>query len=257
VLADITVMLLTFDEEANIGRTLGKLTWAKRILVIDSGSRDRTREIVAGYPQAEVIGRDFDSFAGQCNFGLDRIATEWVLSLDADYVLTDELIAEIAALRPEPDVSGYSAAFTYRVFGRRLHHSLYPPRTVLYRARRARYADDGHGHRVAITGRIVPLAGRIEHDDRKPLARWFSAQARYAALEAAHLTAANKATLPLIDRIRLMIVPAPLVVFLYTLIGKGCLLDGWPGWFYAAQRACAEIMLSLAILERRLRPGAD
>src|SRR5271165_4085026 len=100
-------MILTFNEEANIGRTLDKLTWAQKILIIDSGSTDHTLEIVGRYPQTVVIQRDFDTAALQCNFGLSHVKSEWVLSLDADYVLSDELISEIAALRPSNSVRGF------------------------------------------------------------------------------------------------------------------------------------------------------
>jgi glycosyltransferase involved in cell wall biosynthesis len=256
VLDDITPMILTFNEEANIGRTLDKLTWAKRILVIDSGSTDGTFAIIARYPQAQVMHRAFDSFAGQCNFGLQQIASEWVLSLDADYVLDDALIKEITALAPPADVDGFRARFVYCVAGRSLRGSLYPDRTVLYRRAQARYRDDGHGHRVAIDGRVAALGAPIYHDDRKPLARWFAAQLRYAAVEADWLTGGKKPNPDLMDRLRLMIVPAPPLAFLYTLIVKRCLFDGWAGWFYALQRLCAEVLLALEILDRRLRRAA-
>lgn len=248
-------MILTFNEEANIGRTLDKLTWARRILVIDSGSTDRTAEIVARYPQAEIVRRDFDSAAGQCNFGLTRVATDWVLSMDADYVLSDELIAEISALRPAPASKGYRARFVYRIFGRSLRGSLYPGRTVLYRRADARYVDEGHTQRVIVAGDVSPLAAPIYHDDRKPLARWIGSQARYAALEAGYLIG-RKDRLDLMDRLRLALLPAPFVVLIYTLIVRRCLFDGWPGWYYTLQRVGAEILLALEILDRRLRSRA-
>ena len=109
MLHDITPMILAFNEEANIGRTLAKLTWARRILIIDSGSTDRTLEIIAQHPQAVVIRRDFDSAAAQCNFGLSQIDSEWVLSLDADYVLSDGLISEIERLQPTDNIHGFWA----------------------------------------------------------------------------------------------------------------------------------------------------
>jgi hypothetical protein len=56
------------------------------------------------------------------------------------------------------------------------------------------------------------------------------------------------------DRVRLAAWPAPIAVFMYALILKGCLLDGWPGWYYALQRLVAETMLALELLDRRLRP---
>jgi len=81
----ITPLVVTLDEAPNIARTLDKLTWARRIVVVDSGSVDGTIEILKRYPQVDRFDRTFDSFAEQCNFGLAQVQTEWVLSLDADY----------------------------------------------------------------------------------------------------------------------------------------------------------------------------
>ncbi len=133
MLTEITPLILTFNEAPNIRRTLEKLTWAKEILVVDSFSTDETLEIVKSFPQTRIVQRKFDTFAGQCNFGLGEIKTEWVLSLDADYVLSDDLNREIAQLKSENDIAGYRAGFTFLIYGHRLRASLYPPRTVLYR----------------------------------------------------------------------------------------------------------------------------
>ena len=80
----ITPLIITYNEAPNICRTLGKLLWAQRIVVIDSGSTDGTVEILRGYPQVEVIQRPFINAASQCNFGLTQVVSPWVLSLDAD-----------------------------------------------------------------------------------------------------------------------------------------------------------------------------
>ena len=93
---------------------------------------------------------------------------------------------------------------------------------------------------MVIAGKILPLSGVIFHDDRKPLARWFASQRRYAHDEAEHLLEPGRKALGGIDRIRLAAWPAPLAIFIYTLIVKGCLLDGWPGWYYALQRLLFE-----------------
>ena len=249
--AQITPLLITYNESANIERVLAKLSWARRIVVIDSGSTDGTLEILAADPRVSVVHRAFDDFATQCQFGLTQIDTEWALSMDADYVLTDGLIAEIGALAPEPEVAGYEAGFRYCVWGRPLRGTLYPPRTVLYRVSRARYRNEGHGHRVQIDGAVRPLHGKILHDDRKSLGRWLGSQQRYAAIEAEHLLAAAPGELRGRDRLRLMAWPAPFLIFAYTLFAKGCLFDGWPGWFYALQRLLAEVMLALELIDRR------
>ena len=247
----ITPLIIAYNEACNIGRTLARLTWAKRIVVVDSGSTDATLEILGGYPQVEVVRHEFEDFASQCNLGLEYVKTPWVLSLDADYELSAELVGEIARLRPAEATSGYRAIFTYRIHGRPLRGSLYPPRIVLFRRDRGEYFQDGHAHRLRISGEILPFAGRVYHDDRKPLERWLTSQRRYARQEAERLASRSAATR--LDRLRRMAWPAPIAILLYVLFAKGCVLDGWPGWYYALQRAIAEALLALELMEKRFR----
>ncbi|MEB3160315.1 MAG: glycosyltransferase, partial [Synechocystis sp.] len=95
MLEQITPLILTYNEAPNIDRTLQKLTWAKRIVIIDSFSDDDTLEIIRQYHQVDFFQRKFDTHANQWNFGLDQIKTEWALSLDADYTLSDQLLLEL------------------------------------------------------------------------------------------------------------------------------------------------------------------
>lgn len=253
----ITPLIITFNEIDNLPRTLAALDWARRIVVVDSGSTDGTLERLRADPRIDVLIRPFDDFARQCQAGLARIDSEWVLSLDADYELTPALVTEIAAANPAGDTVGYAIGFDYCVHGHALRGSLYPPRVALYRQRDARYRMEGHGHRVELHGRIERLRGRIRHDDRKPLARWLSAQASYAKAEAGHLRAASWGELGWADRVRKLIVIAPWLVPLHCLLIKRGLLDGLPGWHYALQRGVAEAVLSLQLIESTLQaPGS-
>lgn len=248
----LTALVLTHNEKENIGRTLTALSWVPSIVLIDSGSTDGTQEIaLTAYPSVRIISRPFDSFAGQCNFGLSQISSEWVLSLDADYIVTPELGREVVVLDPPADVAGYSAKFRYCIHGRPLRNTVYPARTVLYRRALAQYLDEGHGHRVVVRGKIEPFAGKIDHDDRKPLQYWIEAQDRYARVEARHLLSQPFSGLNFQDRLRRRILFAAPAIFLYLLFGKGLILDGWPGWFYVAQRTFAELLLSMRLLFSR------
>ncbi len=248
-LSEITPLILTYNEAPNLDRTLQKLSWAKRILIIDSFSTDTTLEIAAAYPQVEVLQRSFDTFADQCNFGLSHIGTPWVLSLDADYVLTTTIIEAISVLIPSEDVNAYRVQFKYCIFGKPLRGTLLPPRTVLYKVENAVYQNDGHAHRVQITGKTGTLSGYIYHDDRKSLSRWLWAQDRYLILEAQKLSQTPFQELSLGDKLRKLKLPAPFIVFFYCLILKGGILDGWRGWYYACQRLLAELLLVLRLLE--------
>jgi glycosyltransferase involved in cell wall biosynthesis len=250
--ARTTPLLITYDEAPNIRRVIEKLLWARRIVVVDSGSKDGTLDILRAYPQVDVIYRPFVDFASQCNFGLRQVDTPWVLSLDADYDLSDELVTELEHLVPSESTAGFRARFVYRTYGRALRGTLYPPRTVLYRKELASYQNEGHGHRVVVRGNILELKEIIFHDDRKPLSRWILSQQRYAREEASYLFKVSRARLSRTDKIRLMGWPAPILILFYTLFAKGCILDGWPGWHYALQRSFAETLIALEIVDRRL-----
>jgi glycosyltransferase involved in cell wall biosynthesis len=249
----ITGLVLTRDEAPNIARTLGKLAWLPSIVVVDSESTDATTDIAAGFPNVRVVTRRFTTHAEQWNFGLEQtgIQSEWVLALDADFVLTDALVREIQALQPHAATVGYWASFEYCIDGRPLRGAAYPPVAVLYRRVHGRYEQDGHTQRVRLTGPVGSLVAPIHHDDRKPLAHWLAAQSRYMALEAEKLSRPG-ATVGLVDRLRKLIVIAPPAMFLYCYIVRGGILDGRAGLFYALQRAVAEGILSLFLVRRLL-----
>ena len=144
----LTALVLTYNEQDNIRRNLEALVWVPKVIIVDSVSNDETLEIARSFPNVQIIQRVFDSHANQWNAGLDRIDTEWTLTLDADYVLMAELQEEIKKLQPPSDLALYWGDFDYCIFGRPLRGSLYPPRVVLYRRSGAVYHNEGHGRRL-------------------------------------------------------------------------------------------------------------
>ena len=252
MLDQITPLILTFNEVPNIARALQSLSWAKDIVIVDSFSDDDTVEIASSFPNVRVVQRTFDSHKNQWEFGLKEtgITTPWVLALDADYVISDELTTELRNLQPQPETLGYRANFVYCINGKKLNSGIYPPVTVLYRRESAAYVQDGHTQRVSLDGTIETLRSPIFHDDRKSLKRWFNSQTRYTELEAQKLLSADPATLSLADRLRRWRFVMPPVMLVYCLIVRGGVFDGWAGFYYAFQRALAESMLSLQLIER-------
>ncbi len=251
-LADITPLILTWNEEPNLRRCLERLRWASRIVVVDSGSTDGTLAIAAEYPQVEVVERAFDDHMKQWNFGLDHVRTGWVLSLDADYILPESLKEEMMTCVLTEGISAYEVSFRYCMFGNPLRGTLYPPRAVLFHKDKCRYAQDGHTQTLKVEGGIGSLSSIIDHDDRKPLSRWLDSQRKYAVLEAEKLLA-EKSPSSLADRLRKRIWPAVPAAFLYTLFAKRLIFDGWPGMYYVLQRTYAELLLSLELLDRKIR----
>ena len=249
--AEITPVVLTRDEETNIGRTLGQLRWAREVLVVDSESSDRTREIAASFPNARIAIRRFDDFAGQWSHAASMIKTGWLLALDADYVVTEALAAELDALAPPPDVDGYEAAFRYAINGHPLRGALYPPHIVLVRRGAATFAMDGHAYRIRVPGRVERLRHPIIHDDRKDLRRFIARQKKYMREEAAKLRALPWRAANRTAKIRKLRVVAPFAVALHTLLVKRAVLDGRAGWRYALERVLAEVILSWELIRGR------
>jgi glycosyltransferase involved in cell wall biosynthesis len=254
MLEQITPLILTYNEAPNIGRALERLEWARDIVVMDSFSRDDTLEIVARFPQARALQRKFDCLENQWNFGLKEVGirSEWVLALDADYIVTPELLEEIKNLQPLPSVSGYRVCFQYCIYGQPLRGSAYPPVVVLFKRGKASYRQDGHAHRVVVKGQVENLRGLMLHDDRKPLSRWLNSQDLYQKLESEKLTGPEVGKLSLADRIRRLRFISPFVVFFYCLVVKRGILDGKAGFYYAFQRMLAETLLSLRLLDQEL-----
>jgi len=253
-LHSITPLVLTFNEQENIDRCLNNLSWAKTVVVVDSESSDQTVDQIKRFPNASVASRRFTNHTDQWNYGLSRVASEWVLTLDADYVVTEELVDELKALQPNHDV--YEAAFAYCVHGKALRASLFPPRALLFRPAKFSYRADGHTQLLDTSNTEVgKLRTQILHDDRKPLSRWVNSQLKYAELEASKLASTPHAQLGWKDRLRTKYVLAPILTVFYCLFVRGLILDGWPGIYYTMQRVFAELTLSMVLLDSKLRNG--
>src|SRR5262245_31454701 len=255
MLDHVTPVLLTHNEVQNIARTLSHLAWARDIVVVDSDSTDGTLAVLADFPNVRVFKRSFDSHGNQWRYAVEetQIATDWILRLDADYQVSDGLVAEIAALDPSATVSAYRISFDYAIFSRKLLSSLYPANTVLLRKGHFSVRDKGHTEAWDVNGPVATLRATIVHDDWKPIGQWLIGQVRYMQRELDYL---HLQTGGLVRWLRLRPPLMPIAVFLYCLFGKGLLFNGRAGIFYALQRLVAEAALSLMVLEKKLRNQA-
>jgi glycosyltransferase involved in cell wall biosynthesis len=251
LLAQVTPLILTRDEEANIERTLAQLVWAEDVVIVDSFSTDATLDIARCFPNVRVFQREVDTLAEQTNFGLQQVRTPWVLLLDADYYVPADFTEELRKLDPPPNIRAYRGGFRYAVNGRPLRASLYPPRIVLLHREHARAWQDGHAHRILADGDVGELTAKIIHDDRKSFARFLERQKKYMRQEAEKLRHADPRALSVAGRVRKLIVVAPFAVVVHTLFVKGLILDGVAGLRYTWERFVAELMLSRELLRRR------
>jgi glycosyltransferase involved in cell wall biosynthesis len=252
MLDHITPVLLTHNEDQNIGRTLSRLSWAKDVVVVDGGSTDRTLSILAGCANLRVFKRRFDTHANQWRYAVEetQIATDWILRLDADYQVSDALVSELTRLDPNAPVNAYRIGFDYAIFSQKLFSSLYPANTILLRKDKFSVRDRGHTEAWDVEGPVATLSGRILHDDWKPTEQWMIGQTRYMQRELEWLRVDGAG---LVRWLRLRPPLMPIFVFLYCLFGKGLIVNGRAGIFYALQRMIAEGVLSLMVLEAKLR----
>lgn len=254
MLAHITPVILTYNESANIGRSLERLAWAREVVIVDSGSTDDTLAIAGRFPNVRTVQRPFDTHAQQWRFAVEEtgVASDWVLRLDADYMLEPALRDEIAGLAPAAETAACEIAFTYCIEGKPLRASLYPALPVLFRRGKGRFVQDGHTEKLRIDGPVVKLRNRLLHDDRKSLERWLQSQSRYQAAEAEKLLSRPWSELGWADRLRRTRVLGPPAVAVHCLIVKGLVFDGTAGLLYTAQRVTADVILSMHLLRRDL-----
>lgn len=252
VLDQVTPLVLTYNEEPNIARCLAHLRWAKRIVVVDSGSTDGTLEILHQDVRVRVIHNAWPGFAEQRNHGMQFIDTPWVLSLDADYVISPAMVESLVAALQTDGYSAWEAAFSYWIWGAPIRGAILPPREILFNKSSCHYVPDGHSEKLVVDGQVGRLDSRLWHDDRKSLKRWIGSQITYSEQESRKLLLAKKSDLSWPDKIRSVTLLGPILVPALSLT-RGGILSGWRGIYYAVQRGLAELMLVLCLLDLRLR----
>lgn len=187
---NLTAIILTRNEEKNIGECLDSIRdFARRAVVVDCGSADRTVEI-ARAKGAEVVFHEFRYYADQMNWAIDHIGidTEWVLRLDADERMTPEAIAECLPIMRAPrseGICGITMEATYYFLGRPILHGLRKKRKMmLFRRGCGRMEDRRRDPYSLLTeGRNVSIRSRFLHYDFKDLSSYIRRYNWYTARE--------------------------------------------------------------------------
>lgn len=242
-LAEVTPVVLTFNEELNIGRTLESVRDFECVVVVDSGSTDRTEEISRGFPNVKWFCRAFDGHVSQWTFALHEtgIRSEFVLALDADMSISRELAQEIANVASGGLADAGLISVAYQIRGVDLCGSLYPSELRLLRRPMARVTSAGHTQKFAVSGRVHRLRARLIHDDRKPLERFVRAQLGYSAKELPRLFSSEAPKLS--ARVRRAFPFTPIAVWAWAWIRAGGPLRGAAARRYALERLLYEAML--------------
>jgi glycosyltransferase involved in cell wall biosynthesis len=246
----VTPLILSFNEEVNLGRTLAALTWAERIVVLDSGSTDRTRDIAIGFPNVTWLTRPFDTHGQQWRFGIQVAGedSDYVLALDADMQMTSEFVGELEERFLTGDYVGGVLRFRYLLEGHPLFGSLYPSQLRLFRPKEVEVRQPGHTQEFVIAGSVYHFKTPVYHDDRKSLERFVTAQLKYTQL---NFDMIQRGDARLRDRIRLLGLGPPLGG-LYAYLRAGGPLKGYRALRYAYERTIQETLLAIRLLNNKI-----
>lgn len=243
----VTVIVLTRDEEVNVAHALSSAAWAAQVVVVDSGSTDRTVQI-ARTAGATVVETHWRGFGAQREFALrmPEVEHDWVYFLDADEWVSDDLAVAITAAVQSGVHDAYWQYVRLVFQGRWIRHcGWYPSARLVRLMRRSRsnYPQVGFSEHPAVNGTVGPLGADIVDEDQKGLAAWLHKHVRYAELEAARRAArvsglARRRSHE--SRIRFLLkdvvaprVPArPLLTFLYMYVLRAGFLDGRQGLIF-------------------------
>jgi glycosyltransferase involved in cell wall biosynthesis len=185
----ISATIITLNEERNIARAIESLRCADEVVVVDSGSADRTVEI-AEKLGARVIYNAWEGYANQKNHAAENALHDWILSIDADEALSESLEGEIWQLKKNsPRQDAYTMPRLAQYLGRWILHSgWYPDRKVrLYDRRKARWAGKFVHESVKVDGSIGHLEANLLHFTCDSLSEHLKTMDRYTTLAAEQL----------------------------------------------------------------------
>ncbi|HEV7698763.1 MAG TPA: glycosyltransferase family 2 protein [Pyrinomonadaceae bacterium] len=251
----VSAVIIARDEEAKIGAAIRSVKWADEVLVIDSESADKTREIAHDLG-ARVIVNPWPGFSRQKQFGTDAAANDWILSLDADERISPELAAEIQKLTKASSLAaGYRIPRLSYYMGRAIRHSgWYPDRQLrLFDRKRARWNDNviHESVRVVEGEKAEKLRGDILHFSvDSPAHHHEMIGTRYAPLGARQMFERGKRTSPF------GVAVAGPVAFLHSYLLKAGFLDGFPGFCIARFAAHHAYLKHLLLWEMQRKDDA-
>jgi len=248
---DLAVAICAHNSQRTIHRCLESVAGlACRIVVVDSGSTDRTAEICRELG-ATVLHRDWQGHVAQKQFAIDQCRDcQWILLLDSDESLEPPLIESMrhALIQNDPAIDGWHVNRKIWFMGNWLHRTFQPEwRLRLFRSGKGHVAGVNPHDRIDVNGKTGFLRGDVRHDPWIDMTDMAIRHVRYAEIAARQ---ARRASL-----LRLLFSPA--AALFKQLILKGGILDGWRGIIVAGMTANATMLKHLFIAAARLSPRQE
>jgi glycosyltransferase involved in cell wall biosynthesis len=250
--ARVSACIITLDEADRIADCIGSLAWCDEVVLVDSHSKDATRDVAANLG-ARVIERDWPGHVKQKEFAIRAAANDWVMCIDADERVSPELQAEIVALRDRgfPDHAGWKMPRMSRYLGQWIRHGTWYPdlQLRLFDRRRGRWGGHDPHDRVELNGPVGRLSHPLLHDPYRTFAEHLRTIDRYTTIMADGLHERGRRA-HLTD-----LVLRPWVRFFRFYVLKAGFLEGWRGLLLACM-AAHYVRLKYAKLLVAQRAGA-
>ena len=225
----VSAMVITYNEEQNIRRTLAKLTWCDEIVVVDSYSTDSTVAICKEFG-CKVFFKTFEGYGNQKQYALSKTNNNWVLCIDADEVLTDKLIEEIKeVLADGKEYAGYYLRMNMVFLNKEFLHGKESARYFLrlFNKQKGSFTDDKVHERICVNGPVKNLHQTFRHYSYTSLHQYLEKNNRYStySAEVAFSKGKSKSMLAVLFAL-------PFNFFKYYVIELNC-LNGTKGFYWA------------------------
>ena len=229
----LSVVIITKNAAQQLGACLDSVSFADDLVVVDSGSTDGTDSIATQHG-ARVIQHEWLGFGRQKQFAVEAARHEWVLCLDADECVSEDLRKSILGVLEKPAARAYAMSRCNRFMGRWLRHGEgYPDWLLrLFDRRHARWSDDPVHEKILTDAPVTRLVGDLLHDSAESLDSYLAKQNRYTTLAAEALLRSGRRT----SMMQLLL--SPLTRFLKFYLFRLGFLDGLPGLVHILIGCC-------------------
>jgi hypothetical protein len=250
---EIIPVVLTKNEEKNIKKCLKSLTWAKKVLIFDSQSNDRTINMAKQFPNTKIIKCKYTlSYVDKLNYICQSLKDKLILVLDADYELSYNLIKEISKLQSSPNIFAYKIKIYNKINDIILKENLYPSKILLFKSKKNLFKKYGHKEIIGNIGKVILLKSYIIHHDKKVFKTWLKNQISYAQKDAKIILNMNFSKLTISNKLRRLPFLMNFISFCYYFF-KLNFKYKIPGLIYILKRQIYECILSCFIFYYLIR----
>ena len=229
----LSVTIITLNEEKNIRDALESVKWADEIIVVDSGSKDKTVEICREYTD-KAFHNPWPGHIAQKNFAIDKSTNNWILSIDADERVTPELREEIIGVLKNPKADGYAIPRHVFYLGRWIDHSgWYPDSKIrLFHRDKGRWGGVNPHDTVIVKGKVTGLTSDLTHYSYDDIADHVKTMNSFTSIAAIEYFNKGKKTNSV------EIISRSVFMFIKSYFIKQGFRDGFPGLVIAVTGAC-------------------